>query len=170
MYKAVLCLIIILSSGFLGLYKASLLSQRVKELQELREILMMLHTEISYMKDPLPVIFRRLGEGRCTLPAQILHNCSVLMNESKDMQYCWSASVELFAKTSCLTSEDIDVIYNLGLQLGRSSVQGQLDLLAMTGTKLKMQLKDADENKRTKGKMYAGMGFFIGIIIAVIFI
>ena len=55
MLKIIICLVLITSCGGAGLLKSQVFSQRVRELNDLRDMLRMLRTEISYMKDPLPL-------------------------------------------------------------------------------------------------------------------
>ena len=40
----------------------------------------------------------------------------------------------------------------------------------MTNEKLAVQIKEAESLKKTKGKMYAGLGFSIGTVIAILLI
>lgn len=170
MFKGVLCIIIVLACGALGIFKSQEYSQRVKELNDLRDIFKMLRTEISYMKDPLPVIFERIGNSRENIAAEILKNCSIFMKENRDIHYCWCTSVDMAVRSSCLTAEDKAIIYDLGIQLGRSSVQGQTDLLDMADEKLLIQIREAENHRSSKGKMFAGMGFSIGIVTAILLI
>ncbi len=170
MFKGILCAVIILSCGMLGIFKSQTYSQRVRELNDLREMIMMLQTEISYMKDPLPVIFQRIGNTKDNVAMDILSSCSVFMKDKQDMQRCWTSAVDMAVMNSSLTPHDKSIIYDMGIQLGRSNVKGQQDLLDMVDEKLLIQLREAEEHKRSKGKMYAGMGFSVGIVVAVIFL
>lgn len=170
MFKGILCIIIIFSCGAMGLFKSQTYSQRARELSDIRDILRMLQTEISYMKDPLPIIFERIGNSKDNFAADILRNCSGFMRNNQDMEYCWTSAMEVSLTNSCLTDIDKSIIRDLGSQLGRSNIKGQSDLLKMTDEKLLLQLDEAEYNKKSKGKMYAGMGFSIGIVIAILMI
>ena len=61
MFKGFLCLIIIFSCGGLGILKSQVYSQRLEELRDLKEMIRILQTEMSYLKDPLPAVFARVG-------------------------------------------------------------------------------------------------------------
>lgn len=170
MFKGLLCIVIVSACGALGIFKSQTYSQRVRELNDLRDMFRMLQTEISYMKDPLPVIFERIGNYKSNVAVEILKNCSIFMKENQNMQLCWTEAVDMSVMNSCLTAEDKAVIYDLGIQLGRSSIKGQSDLLKMADEKIRMQLKEAEAYKNSKGKMYAGMGFSIGAVVAILLI
>lgn len=43
-------------------------------------------------------------------------------------------------------------------------------MFALAETKLSSQIEEAAREKATKGKMYKGLGFSIGIVIAIILI
>jgi stage III sporulation protein AB len=100
----------------------------------------------------------------------MLKTCCQLMKDNQDMQYSWYSAVDMAARTGAVTRDDKAVIYDLGTQLGRSNVQGQLDLLEMTEQKLDIQIREAQTLKKTKGKMYAGLGFSIGTVLAILLI
>lgn len=170
MFKMILCIMLVTACGAAGILKAQSFSQRVTELADLRDTCRILKTEISYMKDPLPVIFERLGNSRDSFACGILRSCSELMKERHDMQESWCCGVDMAVRNSALTKEDKAVIYDLGNQLGKSNVRGQIDLLDMTNEKLAVQIKEAENLKKTKGKMYAGLGFSIGTVIAILLI
>jgi len=170
MYKIIICLILIAACGAAGALKSQTFSQRVKDLNHLRDMCRNLKTEISYMKDPLPLIFERLGGGRNTVDAEIFRACNELMKEKQDMQYSWCCAVDMAVRNSSLTRADKAVIYNLGTQLGKSSIKGQIDLLDMTDEKLSVQVREAESQKKTKGKMYAGLGFSIGTVVSILLI
>lgn len=170
MFKGILCIVIVAACGTLGIFKSQTYNQRVRELNDLRDMFRMLQTEISYMKDPLPVIFERIGIYKKNAVFDILKSCSMFMKENQDMQSCWTKAVDMSLMNSCLTEEDKAVILDLGIQLGRSSIKGQSDLLHMADEKILMQLKEAESYKSSKGKMYAGMGFSIGAVVAILLI
>ena len=169
-FKGILCLIIIICCGAMGLFKSQTYSRRVAELSDARDVLRMLRTEISYMKDPLPVIFERIGNSRDSTASAILKDCSSFMKNNRDMESSWYSAMESATESSCLTDTDKAILSDLGTQLGRSNTNGQADLLKMTDEKLLLQLEEAEHHKRSKGKMYAGLGFSIGIVIAILLV
>ena len=170
MFKAVLSLIIILACGGLGIIKAQSYSQRHAELEDLKDMIQILQTEMSYRKDPLPAVFSRISAYKDTIAMDILLECSLLMKQSFDFKQCWQSAVETTCKGSCLTGEDLAIVNDLGLQLGKSDIQGQRAMFSLMDAKLQTQIKEASHEKETKGRMYRGLGFSIGIVIAVILI
>lgn len=170
MFKGILCLIVVLACGGLGIIKSHTYSQRLAELCGMKDMIQMLRTEMSYRKDPLPAVFARISAYKNTAAMNILWECSLLMKESLDFRQCWQKAVETACRESCLTAEDLAIIEDLGLQLGKSDVQGQTAMFSLADAKLETQIREAAKEKESKGKMYRSLGFSIGIVIAVILI
>ncbi|MCB6993728.1 stage III sporulation protein AB [bacterium 210820-DFI.6.37] len=170
MFKGILCLVVILACGGLGMIKSQTYSQRLTELTGLTDMLQMLRTEMSYRKDPLPAVFSRISAYKDTVAMDILWECGLRMKESLDFKQCWQEAVEIACAESCLTEGDLAIVKDLGLQLGKSDVQGQASMFSLAEAKLEGQIREATKDKESRGRMYRGLGFSIGIVIAVILI
>ena len=170
MFKAVLCLIIIISSGALGLLKSQAFSQRIRELNDIRSMVRQLNTEINYRKDPLITTFRRIAEQNSNISSKLLTECASHMTSYKEFGQCWNASLEEVCADTSLKKEDKAILAELGAQLGKSSVEGQGDMFRLTEEKLLHQINLAVKEKDSKGKMFGGLGFSLGIVVSVLLI
>lgn len=170
MFKGILCLVIVLACGGLGMMKSQTYSQRLAELAGMKDMIQMLRTEMSYRKDPLPTVFARISAYKDAVAMNILWECSLRMKESLNFKECWQEAVETACARSCMTEEDLAIIKDLGLQLGKSDVQGQEAMFSLADAKLETQIREAAKDKESRGRMYRGLGFSIGIVIAVILI
>jgi len=170
MFKLLAAVLLIICCGALGLIKAQSYSRRVKQLGSIRDSLKILNTEISYRKDPLPVIFDRIAAACDDLAGEIFKRCCHYMGQRLDMETCWRRAVDDACSESSLTSADKAVIYGIGSQIGRSNIKGQNEAILLTEEKLKHQIEDALKEKNSKGKMYGGLGFTIGILITALLI
>ena len=170
MFKALLCIIIIMSSGALGLLKSQTFSQRIRELNDMRTMLHQLSIEISYRKDPLIITFQRIASQNSSISSQLLTRCADHMTSYKEFGQCWTAAIEEVFKNTSMKKEDIAILLELGTQLGKSSIDGQSDMFRLTEEKLIHQINQAVKEKDSKGKMYGGLGFSLGIVISVLLI
>ena len=170
MFKALLCLVIIISSGALGLLKSQAFSQRIKELNDIRLMVRQLNTEINYRKDPLIITFRRIAEQNSNISSKLLTKCVDQMTSYKEFGQCWNAALEEVCSDTSLKKEDKMILAELGTQLGKSSVEGQADMFRLTEEKLLHQINLAVKEKDSKGKMFGGLGFSLGIVISVLLI
>ncbi|MEG0829158.1 MAG: stage III sporulation protein AB [Anaerovoracaceae bacterium] len=170
MFKGILCAVIVLSCGCLGIVKSMTFSQRLLDLLDLKNMIKILETEMSYKKDPLPSAFQRISTYKDNPAMNLLSQCNVFMKKNMDFQCCWNKGIDaVFGKRS-LTVEDLICLKDMGLQLGKSDIEGQKAMFSVTMIKLEQQIKEAEENKKTKGKMYKSLGFSIGAVIAIILI
>lgn len=170
MLKGILCLILICGCGGLGILKAQTYKQRLEELTDLQDMLGMIQTEMHYRKDPLPTVFGRISAYKDNRAMELLWDCSLTMKDSLDIKQCWENSMEYAYQGSSLKKEDLAIVQDLGLQLGKSDIQGQAAMFSMMKTKLEIQIQEALKEKETKGKMYRSLGFSIGIVIAILLI
>lgn len=170
MFRGMICLVIIFACGSLGILKAQTYSQRLEDLKDLKDMLHILSTEIGYRKDPLPAAFARIASYKDTRAMNLLYECSRAMQDSRDLKQCWEEAISRAYLGSFLTQEDRFIIQDLGLQLGKSDIQGQAAMFALAETKLCIQIEEATRDKETKGKMYKGIGFSVGIVISIILI
>lgn len=170
MFKAALCLIIILSCGTLGLLKSQAFSQRIRELQDLRSMVRQLNTEISYRKDPLITTFQRIAEQNTNISSKLLNKCVYHMTSYMELGQCWNIALEKVCEDTSLKKEDKAILAELGAQLGKSSVEGQTDMFRLTEEKLMHQINLAIKEKDSKGKMFGGLGFSLGIVVSVLLI
>lgn len=172
MLKGILCLVVVFACGGLGLLKAQTFSARLEDLTDLKDMIRILQTEMSYRKDPLPSAFARIAVYKDNRAMDLLRQCSDSMKESLDLMQCWEKAVETaYQKSgSCLNNEDLIILKDLGLQLGKSDIKGQAAMFSLTEAKLENQIRQSEKEKESKGKMYKGLGFSIGIVIAIILI
>lgn len=170
MLKIVLCIVIVLSCGGLGIIKAQAFSGRYKDLNDLKNMIKILETEMSYKKDPLPNAFKRISEYKENRAMELLQIASQYMAERLEFSLCWDRAIAEVYDRSDLTNEDVMILKDMGLQLGKSDIQGQAAMFSLVNVKLDDQIKEADQAKKTKGKMYKSLGFSIGAVIAIILI
>ncbi len=170
MLKGILCFIVCCGCGGLGILKAQTYRQRLEDLTDLQDMIGMLQTEMQYRKDPLPTVFGRISSYKDNRAMELLRNCSLVMKDSLDIRQCWEVSMEQAYRGSCLKQADLAIVQDLGLQLGKSDIQGQAAMFALMKAKLKTQAQEALKEKETKGKMYQSLGFSIGIVIAILLV
>lgn len=170
MFNALLCLIIILSSGALGLLKSQTFSRRIRELNDMRTMLHQLSIEISYRKDPLMTTFRRIASQNSNISSELLDRCADYMTNYREFSRCWESAIEEVCENTSMKKEDNAILLELGAQLGKSSIDGQADMFRLAEEKLLQQIEIAVKEKDSKGKMYGGLGFSMGIVISVLLI
>lgn len=171
-YKILLCTVIICFSGLIGILKAYGYGERTRLLSEFMQASEKVRIEIEYRREPLPVIFERMSENMEKKVSGFFFQRVLDFREEKSLELhqCWEwAADEIYEKTA-LTSGDIMLIKELGNQLGRTGLSGQSKILELSLKQFEMQLAQAEEENRTKGKMYISLGFVAGILIVILII
>lgn len=172
LFKGLLCIFIILAGIGIGQLKAKSYENRVFHLQELITTLKVLESEMKYRLDPLPDLLLRVSQMKEGMCAALLETAGRLLKiyASNDFSDCWKEAVETAYHESALKKDDIRIINDLGIDLGKTDVVNQSAMFQRTISLLEAQTAEAIEEKRTKGKMYKSLGTAIGALIVILLI
>lgn len=172
LFKLIICIIILLAGAGVGQLKAKTYDNRVYHLQELITTLQILESEMKYRLDPLPDLLIRVSEVKEGISSDLLKTVARLLKEpaTLDLSDCWKKAVEIAYCDSAFTKEDKRIASDLGIELGKTDVENQYSLFHRTCTLLEVQVAEAIEEKKTKGKMYKSLGTAIGALIVILLI
>ena len=172
MFKAIVCILIIFSAGGLGWAKAYTYEQRVQLLKNIIDTIESLESEMKYRIDPLPQALKRICVYKKGVASDFFKAVAQSLEDSSNIPFStiWDEKVESFYSGSVLNAADLVILKEIGPELGKTGLQGQSSLFSRVHAYLDNQLAEAEEEKKTKGKMYKSLGFAIGIAIVIIFI
>jgi len=172
MIKFFLCIFIMLSGIGAGQLKAKTFENRVTHLQDLITTLKILESEMRFRLDPLPVIFMRISKMKDGNAGCLFEKTCQLINEgySHDFSNCWNHAVHTIYKDTSLSNADIQIVCELGIELGKTDIIGQYSLFSRTYSLLGNQVTEAIEEKKTKGRMYKSLGAAVGILVVIILV
>lgn len=170
MVKLIICLVIISGCGAAGFIKADEFKARSRELENILEVLKLLQIEINYRKEPLQPMFEKLYLQKNCWFTEVLNECSLNLTKGCDLKQSWRAALQCKMNVCNLNKEDVIILEDLALGLGKSDSQSQLNLIYPAIERIKTSLKDSVEKESRLGKMYKGLGISAGIIIVIIFI
>ena len=168
MYKWIAILLIFSCCSIIGLFQSGQLTRRKKLLLQYRDLLQKLDTEMGYFKEPLPLIFQRLQTADNEPADILLRQCLLQMRESStSISELWSKAIESAYENEPLKTEDIAIFSKCGTFLGQSDFRSQKGHFTLLQGELEKQIREAEENIRTKGSLYSKAGFSIGAVIAI---
>lgn len=172
MVKLFLSIIILLSCGLAGQLKARHFDNRVSHIQDYITAIRMLESEMTYRLDPLPEIFFKIGNSNDNLAGKLFITASRLLKEPHhhDFALFWKELAFQVYETSSLTKADKDIIAAFGIELGQTDMDNQRSLFDRSALLMEVQLTEAMEEKKTKGKMYKSLGAAIGAFIVILLI
>ena len=168
MLKLAGCVLILASCCSLGFLKASSYQMRSKELADILEIIKLLDMEITYRKDTLAKSFEKISSLKTCWFSKVLQRCSVMLAEQYSLQDAWQNAMQENEKESPLVKQDIEILGDLALGLGRSDSQGQSRLFEPALLRLDLQMQQARDEQKRQGRMYQGLGTAVGVVIVLL--
>lgn len=143
-----------------GIIKSSGYRLRAAELVHFRDMLLSLSREIAYRKDPVVLSLARIKKQTAGLATNFI--AEIISDEITDFKMNWELAADKVYGDGILTEQDIEILKEAGTELGASGIMQQQSMIEMITAKLDIQIQKADEEYRTKGRMYKALGGFCG--------
>ena len=115
---------------------------------------------------------------RCTAPTldELSQQCSGVFGEllrgelssSADIRSAWEKATERLAACSFCADEEAAILRELSQELGTCAADGQLSLLEMHREKLSQLYSQAEQDRKTRGKLFRSVGTLTGLGAAIL--
>lgn len=161
-------IIAVIISALTGNYYAVRLGRRLELLKKLEYMLEKMEILIRCRSATVYEMIRELSRDKRLEELEFLKYIDV-GGENITFHEMWERGVNDF-RSACLKSEDIDLLINIGAELGTSDTQGQLESLAMSRASLSLMIKESQEEYAKKASLYRSMGVLAGALVAVLLI
>ena len=162
------CLILILCCSALGFIRSGSFKARRHELENVTETLKLIDIEISYKKEPLAKSFLKVSQLRTGWFSKLLSSCGSKLNEQRSLDESWETSKKEFSASCPLDINDVEILDDLILGMGKSDSEGQRKLFEPALFRLQTNLKDAYSQEQKQGKMYISLGTAAGVVVSII--
>ncbi len=169
MLDFILYITILFAGTGVGYLAARPYENRVIHLDELLLTLKILQAEMEYRSDPLPDLMDRIA-GRTTGKASHFLStvCQLLGKKDRyDLYESWKQAVDEVYGESALASEDKEILSQAGIELGKTDMANQHAMFAHLFKGLENQRKEADEERRKKGRIYRTLGASSGVLAVI---
>ena len=156
---------IFISSSLIGIMISRKYANRVSELKDFRTALNMFKTKVRYTYEPVPEIFKEISSSITSNIGNVFRlasNNMKLVSAGK----AWEMSLDSSALN--ITEEDKNSLKNLGKQLGKTDLDGQVKDIEVTQVFLEEQIIKAEAERIKSEKMYRSLGMVIGLAIVII--
>lgn len=170
MLKIIGGLLVISASGLLGMVYSYKLSLRYRELANVRRLMQMLETEVTYGATPLPAALSSVSK-KAEGPIGSFFSCISRCLSDRSfytVREAWNDSAESILTQSSLKMADIDLIKSFGSILGCSDREDQKKHFQLFYLQLSHQEAAATEEIKRSAKMYRSLGFLLGIAVFVV--
>ena len=170
MIKLLGCILLTISCSLMGCLKANSYKERSRELECIMEIIKLIDMYITYKKEPLSKTFHKVSECKKCWFSNILDDCTKHINNNNDLENAWKHAIKQHIDKCPLTDEDISIIEDMILGLGKSDLDGQRRILEPILLRLEYNYKAASAKEKSLGKMYRTLGVAAGIVTTIIII
>ncbi|MDO4485797.1 MAG: stage III sporulation protein AB [Bacillota bacterium] len=168
MFKILGCILIFAGCTFAGAAKASSYKYRRRELENIIELLRFMQMDISYRKDSLYKTFKKTAALKDCWFAELLRICCSELADNATIETAWSIAVNDSMAACPLHKEDIDILHDISLGIGKSDSQGQQNVLEPIQLRLASALDEALMMEKKQGRMFRSLGASAGIIIVIL--
>lgn len=127
MVKAAGLFLAFIAAAATGMMKSAEIRRRRQLLEEFRDLIAHIATEISYFKEPLPQIFARLAASDNRETAILLRSVMASYRDERaalSLEQMWNQAIDLVYEKSPLTADDISVMKKCGQFLGQKRFPG----------------------------------------------
>ena len=120
--KYILIFFIIFISTYIGKIYSSRYSNRVEELEQIKNILNILKAKIKFTAIPLPEIFNQIYKENENNIGKIFENTKIYM-QKLTVQEAWEKAMEEAFLSTSLNGEDVNALKSLGKMLGNTDIE-----------------------------------------------
>ncbi len=170
--KLMLSVLIIGGCTLLGNIYAGIYGERVKLLNHLLSTLQMLETEIVYGGTPLPLLLPRIAaKSKAEIAELLIAVADILqLKEGDTFAEAWRKAIEANSKSSALHRDDLELLINLGNNLGTSDRENQVKHIRLAMEDVKRNHATAVAQQQKNAGLYKHLGLLAGITIVIILI
>lgn len=139
------------TTSYIGILMGKRYSNRVKELQEMKNALAMLEAKIKFTYEPLPKAFTEISEKFKGNIGEIFKKASNNMSE-KPADISWSEAINEVSTN--MKKDDIDALNNMSKLLGKTDLDGQISEIELVNSFLDTQINNAQQEKFKNEKLH----------------
>lgn len=167
-FRYVFLILILTGSTSIGFLLSKKYINRVCELNSLSNLINILQNKIKFTHKPLGEILEEISTIKENINISQIFLKSGQNLKEKNFQDSWSEAISEQRFYLNLKNEDINLIKSLGNVLGKTDIDGQMSEINQFNLQLKVQIKNAEEERNKNAKMYKSLGTIIGLAIVII--
>jgi stage III sporulation protein AB len=169
--KLIGAVFIIVATTWTGMEASRHLSERPRQLRQLKSALQSLEAEIMFGHTPLHEASRRLAT-QISKPLSKLFEvfAKKLMYSETTVKNAWEESLTEVWKLTALKQGEFEIMKQFGETLGRHDRISQQKQIMLTLTHLEREEADAIDKQVKYEKMVKSLGFLLGLLLIILFI
>lgn len=164
MYRMIIFCLTTLCGTFIGIYFSRKVQDRYLFLTELNAFVLRIENLIKYNRYS---VYELLSECKSDKLPFITDE---LIAVSRDGRKIDTQMKREIAKIKYITADDIRALTMLGENLGKTDTDGQISVMESIRGSLDTLIKDSDEIRKNKTKLYRTLGILFGAAVGIIFL
>lgn len=167
-FKFIVSIGIIAGCSYIGIYKSKVLKTREYILRDMVTFLSLVQNEIKYMLSILPNAYEASRQKLIT-PLKV--KIGLIVNDMLNLEneYLIDQSiVKNISDIKEITDYDKNVFISTLKNLGRTDLEGQINIIENGINVIQNQIKEANEISNKNSKLYKTVGTIAGIMIVII--
>ena len=164
MQKIIGSIMVIAACTAFGFEKSRELQLHLRELENLRDIFVLLKKELQYTKAPFFELFMKIGRKMCGRYQEWL------MELANELEGChggtflalWKKQVEKYFSRGNLSKLELEELCRVGNSLGYP------ETIELYLEQLELSIQSTREELKTKKKLYRSMGIMCGIFLVIV--
>jgi len=171
MIKIIGAVFILIATTWTGFEAARHLSERPRQLRQLKSALQSLEAEIMYGHTPLHEASRRLA-AQLTKPLSWFFEgfSNRLMSSETTVKAAWEESLKEVWKLTALKQGELEILKQFGETLGRHDRTSQQKHIQLAITHLEREEADACDKQIKYERMVKSLGFLSGLLLVILLI
>jgi stage III sporulation protein AB len=163
-------LVIGAAGAALGYYYSNLEKYRIQDLLEFKKAMLILSSEIEYMRTALPEAAGHIAHKTDNPVSDVFSCFAVLLeNNGPNTSYqLWTQALERQKKRSFLAEEDWVALNGFGKTLGYLDKQMQLNAIRLTVDYIDAKVTLLQTGSGKNERMYRSLGVLGGLLVAVV--
>lgn len=148
--------------AFIGIYFSQRMQYRYVFLTEMDALILKMEGLIKYNRYS---VYELLDETRNEKLSFITDDMIAQSKEGKRIDELWKNEI---SDIKYLTADDLRVLGMLGDNLGKTDTDGQLAVMESVRRSLDTLIKDSDEIRKNKMKLYRTLGILLGAAVGIV--
>ena len=167
-FKFVISIGIIAGCSYIGIYKSKALKSREYILRDMVTFLGLVENEIKYMLSILPNAYESARQKLITSLKDKMGISVVDMLNLENEYLIDQSIVKNISDIKEITDYDKNVFISTLKNLGRTDLEGQINIIENGINIIENQIKEANDIKLKNSKLYKTVGAIAGIMIVII--
>ena len=162
-------ILIVFATTWVGFEFARKLTERPRQLRQLKVALQSLESEIMYGLTPLAQACEHIGK-QLPKPISYFFTCfsSRLKKSGGSVHLAWEESLKETWHLTALSTGELEVMKQFGATLGQHDLLHQQKQIRLTLNHLEREEGDAIESQNRYEKMLKSLGFLTGVLIVIL--